>query len=218
MNVVLPELDGRLLTRAVSFKAEPVVDPELQYAPAVHEPVADRVDFVARLAAAWAGLGRKPRHERRLALVLSDYPHRGGRRGYAVGLDTPASVCEILTLLACEGYDTGATRLDLSPLLSSLTSSRRRPGSTTPGQRDAEACVDPDLRRDDVRGTEVPDVCLDDIRACIGPGLAPSASPPRSRLRATPRGRLVLNTLVAELSKAFEPAPLEPVAAHADLG
>jgi cobaltochelatase CobN len=107
MNVVLPELDGRLLTRAISFKSETAADPRLEFAGVHHEPAADRIDYVARLAAAWARLGAKPRVERRLALVLSDYPARGGRTGYAVGLDTAASAAEILNLLAAEGYDTG---------------------------------------------------------------------------------------------------------------
>lgn len=107
MNVVLPELDGRLLTRAISFKAETEPDPALEFGSVHHEPEPDRVDYVARLASAWAKLGATPVAERRLALVLSDYPARGGRTGYAVGLDTPASVVEILTLLRAEGYDTG---------------------------------------------------------------------------------------------------------------
>jgi cobaltochelatase CobN len=106
MNVVLPELDGRLLTRAISFKAEAAADPRLEFASLRHEPMADRVDYVARLAAAWAKLHGTPRDQRRLALVLSDYPARGGRTGYAVGLDTAASAAEILKLLKAEGYDT----------------------------------------------------------------------------------------------------------------
>ena len=108
MNVVLPELDGRLLTRAISFKAEAPVDPRLEFASVRHAPDLDRIDYVARLAVAWAGLGTTPRNERRLALVLSDYPARGGRTGYAVGLDTAASAAGILQLLDAEGYDTGA--------------------------------------------------------------------------------------------------------------
>jgi cobaltochelatase CobN len=108
MNVVLPELDGRLLTRAISFKAEAPIDPRLEFASVRHEPDLDRIDYVARLAAAWARLGTTLRNDRRLALVLSDYPARGGRTGYAVGLDTAASAAEILKLLRAEGYDTGA--------------------------------------------------------------------------------------------------------------
>jgi oxygen-independent coproporphyrinogen-3 oxidase len=47
---------------------------------------------------------------------------------------------------------------------------------------------------------------LDEIRACLGPGLAPTASPPRGRIRATGAGRFILNQLVLELSSSFEPA------------
>jgi cobaltochelatase CobN len=120
MNVVLPELDGRLLTRAISFKAEAPTDPRLEFASVRHQSVPDRVDYVARLAAAWARLGRKKPAERRLALMLCDYPARGGRTGYAVGLDTTASALEILRLLRAEGYDTGDkewTAADIGALL-----------------------------------------------------------------------------------------------------
>ena len=99
MNVVLPELDGRLLTRTISFKAEMPVDPRIEFASVRHAPDLDRIDYVARLAAAWAQLSRTPRAKRRVALIMSDYPARGGRTGYAVGLDTPASVAAILRLL-----------------------------------------------------------------------------------------------------------------------
>jgi cobaltochelatase CobN len=120
MNVVLPELDGRLLTRAISFKAEAEVDPRLEFASVRHRAEPDRVDYVARLAAAWARLGRRPRHERKIALVLSDYPARGGRAGYAVGLDTTDSALAILRLLKVEGYDAGDKDwqpADIAPLL-----------------------------------------------------------------------------------------------------
>src|SRR5690606_9698329 len=49
---------------------------------------------------------------------------------------------------------------------------------------------------------------VDQIRACLGPGLAPLApgTPARSRgrIRATPSGRLLLNRLVLELSANLE--------------
>ena len=107
MNVVLPEVEGRIFTRAVSFKADAVADPLFEHAETRHEPAADRVAYVAKLAAAWAHLSSKPRGERKIAIVLSDYPARGGRSGYAVGLDAFESVREILGLLRQEGYDTG---------------------------------------------------------------------------------------------------------------
>ncbi len=105
MNVVLPEVDGRIVSRAVSFKLSRERDAALQFAPARHEPEASRVNFVAALAARWARLRRKKNCDKKLALILSDYPAKGGRAGYAIGLDTPQSACAILSRLAGEGYD-----------------------------------------------------------------------------------------------------------------
>ncbi|WP_257169127.1 cobaltochelatase subunit CobN [Bradyrhizobium sp. SRS-191] len=107
MNVVLPELDGRLLARPIAFKGEMPVDERLQFGAARYVTQDDRISFVARLAARWARLRGLPAASRRVALVLSDYPARGGRRGYAVGLDTSASAAGIAGLLAEAGYDVG---------------------------------------------------------------------------------------------------------------
>lgn len=120
MNVVLPELDGRVFTRAISFKSETRLDAGLEHASVVHEPAIDRVDFVARLAAAWVRLGAKPRADRRIAIVLSDYPARGGRGGYAVGLDTAQSVGDILEVLGDANYDVGSGVSSVPDILPAL--------------------------------------------------------------------------------------------------
>ena len=104
MNVALPEVDGRIITRAISFKAARC-DAATQCDIASHVPVADRVAFVARLAANWAGLRRKIPSERRVALVLANYPNRDGRLGNGVGLDTPAATIEVLRALGAASYD-----------------------------------------------------------------------------------------------------------------
>ena len=107
MNVVLPEMDGRLVTAAISCKAESERSDALEFSRQVHRPLPDRVAFVANLAAAWAKLRRTPAAQRRIAMVLSDYPGKLGRESYAVGLDTPASVLAICEDLRAEGYAFG---------------------------------------------------------------------------------------------------------------
>lgn len=107
MQVVLPELDGRLLAGVVSFKAETVRDEALQYARTVHAPDAEGVGLVADRAAGWAQLAGVGVGERRLAVVLSDYPGIGGQAGHAVGLDTFASVASVLGVLRDAGYAVG---------------------------------------------------------------------------------------------------------------
>jgi cobaltochelatase CobN len=106
MQVVLPELDGRLLTGAVSFKAEEAPDPALEYGRTLHRPDPDGIALAADRAAGWARLAGTPVAERRIAIILSDYPAIGGQRGHAVGLDTFASAAAILRMLADAGYAT----------------------------------------------------------------------------------------------------------------
>lgn len=103
MNVALPEVDGRLITRAISFKRARR-DEVTQCDLATHAPVADRIGFVAALAANWAKLRRKETGERRVALVLANYPNRDGRIGNGVGLDTPAGTIQVLRALEAAGY------------------------------------------------------------------------------------------------------------------
>jgi cobaltochelatase CobN len=107
MNVVMPEIDGRIITRAISFKQASERSEALEFSCLRHKPDAPRVEYVAGLAASWVRLRRRQRGERRVALVLSDYPAKGGRVGYAVGLDTPASVEIIARALRDAGYDIG---------------------------------------------------------------------------------------------------------------
>ena len=107
MNVALPEVDGRVLSRAVSFKAPGRFDEATQTTIVEYEPVPDRIKFVAKLAHAWAKLRKTKITDRRVAIVLANYPNKDGRLGNGVGLDTPAGVAVTLTRLHNEGYDTG---------------------------------------------------------------------------------------------------------------
>ncbi|MBM6580187.1 cobaltochelatase subunit CobN [Microvirga sp. BT689] len=119
MQIALPEFDGRIAAGPISFKAEEPADPALAFSRRVQAPDVAGIDAVADMAAAWVRLARMPHRERRLALVLSDYPARGGRAGFAVGLDTPDSACAILDLLRDAGYraERNFTADDLMPRL-----------------------------------------------------------------------------------------------------
>ena len=125
MNVALPEIDGRILTRAISFKQQLPRDEALQFSRMIHAPMPDRVDYVADLARAWARLRSTPRAERKLACVLSDYPAKGGRVGYAVGLDTPASAAAIAEALRGAGY--GVESFEAAELIAHLSESAPAP-------------------------------------------------------------------------------------------
>jgi cobaltochelatase CobN len=105
MQVVLPELDGRLQSAAIGFKADTDPLPGLKFVRKVFCPDPEGLALAADQAAGWARLAATPRVERRIAVLLSDYPGAGGQRGHAVGLDTLASLGEIAQLLDAAGYD-----------------------------------------------------------------------------------------------------------------
>ncbi|GLT02540.1 cobaltochelatase subunit CobN [Sphingobium jiangsuense] len=146
MNVALPEVDGRLFTRAVAFKATERFDEVTQCGIVVPKVAPDRVAFVATLAANWARLRRTPARERRIALVLANYPNRDGRIGNGVGLDTPESAAAILSALKGAGYDVGAAPMDGAGLMRLMTggvtnalASLDRPGEVALPLADYEA-------------------------------------------------------------------------------
>ncbi len=130
MNVALPEIDGRILSRAVSFKAPLGRDPRPKPISIGYQPVADRINFVADLARNWARLRQKPPRERRVALILANYPNRDGRIGNGVGLDTPASAIAIARALAEAGYRVGDMPEDPRALIEALLAG---PTNANPG-------------------------------------------------------------------------------------
>jgi len=104
MNIALPEMDGRIISRAVSFKGVAGRSERTEYDTVSYRLQHDRANFVAELAKRWAELSIKNNAEKRIALILANYPTRDGRIGNGVGLDTPASAIEILNSMAHAGY------------------------------------------------------------------------------------------------------------------
>ncbi len=160
MNVALPEVDGRVLTRAISFKGEAFFDEATQCPIAAYRARQDRVDFVADLAANWARLRTTPVRERKVALVLANYPNKDGRLANGVGLDTPAATVHALGLLAGAGYDVADVPADSDALMQAflagptnwLTDRAERTGGVALGMAEYHAFFDalPDSVREAV--------------------------------------------------------------------
>ncbi|WP_283190578.1 cobaltochelatase subunit CobN [Pseudomonas sp. PMCC200344] len=104
MHIALPELDGRIISRPISFKDLAWRSERSQSDVVCYRPQPERMDFVAELARRWIDLARVPNAEKRIALILANYPTRDGRIGNGVGLDTPAAALNILRALHKEGY------------------------------------------------------------------------------------------------------------------
>ncbi|MFV2055640.1 MAG: cobaltochelatase subunit CobN [Thiohalomonadales bacterium] len=105
MNIALPEVDGRIISRAISFKAISHRCERSQSDIVGYRLQPTRARFVAELARKWALLGDKANAQKRIALILANYPGHDARIGNGVGLDTPASVINILRRLASTGFE-----------------------------------------------------------------------------------------------------------------
>ncbi|MBP8236217.1 MAG: cobaltochelatase subunit CobN [Pseudomonas sp.] len=104
MHIVLPELDGRLITQPISFKGLAWRSERSQSDVVCYQPHLPGMDFVAELACNWVALAHKGNADKRIALILANYPTRDGRIGNGVGLDTPAAALNILRALEQQGY------------------------------------------------------------------------------------------------------------------
>jgi len=108
LQVALPELDGRIGTRVAAFKELVEASDSLATALQQLAPEPERLDWISQLVAAWIRLRATPPAERRVALLLANYPTRNSRLANGVGLDTPASTAAMLGWLRQAGYDLGA--------------------------------------------------------------------------------------------------------------
>ncbi|MEP5152578.1 cobaltochelatase subunit CobN [Planktotalea sp.] len=120
MNVALPEVDGRILSRAVSFKGEAYFDDATECPIATYRAQGDRIGFVAKLAANWANLRATAAVDRQVALVLANYPNKDGRLANGVGLDTPAATVNTLHELRAAGYSINDAPADSDALMQQI--------------------------------------------------------------------------------------------------
>ncbi|CUB02636.1 cobaltochelatase subunit CobN [Marinomonas fungiae] len=104
MQIVLPEMDGRVITRAVSFKTLSRFHERAQIDLICYQLHKERAAFVAKLAKRYTRLHSQANGEKRIAFILANYPTKDGRIGNGVGLDTPASSVNLLRALEQAGY------------------------------------------------------------------------------------------------------------------
>ncbi|MBY4630626.1 cobaltochelatase subunit CobN [Rhizobium croatiense] len=163
MNVALPEVDGRVLARAVSFKTAARYDAAVETNIVASEPDAGRVRYTAELAANWARLRATPAHDRRIALVMANYPNRDGRLGNGVGLDTPAGSIEVLRAMEAAGYPAADIPADGDALIQHLMQ-----GPTNSGHDGRVIRETLSLRRYNSFLASLPNQIQDEVRARWG--------------------------------------------------
>ncbi|MDO6813971.1 cobaltochelatase subunit CobN [Tenacibaculum soleae] len=108
MNIALPEVDGKIISKVISFKESIEKDTLTDSEVVSYAPHIEGCQFVAKMAKAWINLQNKNNSEKKIALVLPNYPNKNSRLANGVGLDTPQSTLQILAQLADENYELSA--------------------------------------------------------------------------------------------------------------
>jgi len=123
MFLVMPELDGRLGGLIIGHKADAVWHERCQVPLTAYTPDHSGIARAVTLAANWSRLRATLRADRKVALVLANYPIRDGRLANGVGYDAPQSTVEMLSALEVAGYRlTSAIPADGNALIAALQS------------------------------------------------------------------------------------------------
>jgi cobaltochelatase CobN len=111
MQVVLPELDGRIGGIIVGHKAEAVWHAATECPLSAYAADADGIRRAVTLAANWVRLSRTQANDRKVAIVLANYPIRDGRLANGVGYDAPESTVRILRAIGTNGVPANGNAL-----------------------------------------------------------------------------------------------------------
>lgn len=102
-NVYYPEFDGQIITVTTSY-CERIADEVGERL--VFRPIQERINKVCRLALNWAKLRTMENKDKKVAIIFHNMPPRNDMIGCAFGLDTPATVFNIVNALKEDGIHT----------------------------------------------------------------------------------------------------------------
>ncbi|SEP85440.1 cobaltochelatase CobN subunit [Devosia sp. YR412] len=122
MFLVMPEVDGRLGGLIVGHKADAIWHERCQVPLTSYTPDASGIARAVTLAKNYATLRATSRADRKIALVLANYPIRDGRLANGVGYDAPESTVRMLQALEAAGYGASAVPADGEALIALLQS------------------------------------------------------------------------------------------------
>jgi cobaltochelatase CobN len=103
-GIVMPEFDGLLITVPIAAMDSSEINPLTGTKILQFKPIPERVNKLASLSVNWAKLRHIPNSERKVAVILHNYPPRNDTIGKAFAIDTPVSVLKLLTDMKAAGY------------------------------------------------------------------------------------------------------------------
>lgn len=116
LSISQPELDGVIQGGVVACQT---FDERGHY---VYLPVKERIAAIVERAIKWSKLRHIPVSERKVAIILHNYPPKNSNIGSAAGLDTPESVRRLLQSMQDEGYTVDTVPETSAELMDIVTS------------------------------------------------------------------------------------------------
>ena len=107
MQIVIPEFDGRIISVPCSFKEVSKINKRLCSEVSNQKYDKDGLIWLVKLINNYLKLSSLNNFNKKITLIISNYPVKNGRLGNGVGLNTQNSILNILRWLKNEGYDTG---------------------------------------------------------------------------------------------------------------
>ncbi|MCL5877521.1 MAG: cobaltochelatase subunit CobN [Candidatus Bathyarchaeota archaeon] len=103
-NIAMPEFDGALITVPIAAMDFCQINPATGTRLIKYEPITERTQKLISLAVNWGKLRRITNSEKKVVIIFHNYPPRNDTIGHAFGLDSSASVMNILGALKKDGY------------------------------------------------------------------------------------------------------------------
>ncbi len=113
LQIVLPEIDGRITTRPCAFRELKISDKSIGTAVQKLTPNISGIKWLVNHTKCWIELKNKVL-KKIICITLANYPVKNGRIANGVGLDTPESTAELIRLLRNQGYNVGKFRNELT--------------------------------------------------------------------------------------------------------
>lgn len=138
MQIVLPELDGKIGGLIIGHKQEALWHKDTQCPLSTYAPDLQGIANVVSLAKNWSRLRQTKSTNRKITIILANYPIRDGRIANGVGYDAPQSTIEILSAMQGAGYALANTPADGNELIEQL---QRGPTNANPARGESQAIL-----------------------------------------------------------------------------
>ena len=114
MQIIIPEFDSRITTVPCTFKEVKTLDNNLCSEITTYKYDKNGIIWITKLISNYLNLASLKNIQKKICIVISNYPVKNGRLANGVGLNTPKSLINILRWLKEEGYNTGEYNEKLS--------------------------------------------------------------------------------------------------------